>query len=82
MKLQAVLLWTLAGGFAASTAVNVHLAFRLEEMEDKLLGTFPDLPSARPTELQPIINPTELPNLDTLGLSTEQSERIRGCSMT
>ena len=72
MKLQAVLLWTLAGGLAASTAVNSHLALRLEEVS----------PAEAPVELQPITSPAELPNVDALGLSIEQSERIRGCSMT
>ncbi len=80
MKLPAVLLWTLAGGFAASTAVNAHLALRLEDME-ATSGTLSVSPAETPAELQPIIDPAELSNLDALGLSTEQSERIRGCSM-
>ena len=82
MKLQAVLLLTLAGGFAASTAVNIHLVLRLEKMADRSVGRFPDPPSAKTTELQPVISPEEFPALDALGLSSEQSERIRGCSMT
>ena len=82
MKLQAVLLLTLAGGFAASTAVNIHLVLRLEKMADRSVGTFPDPRSAKTTELQPVINPEEFLALDAMGLSSQQCERIRGASMT
>ena len=82
MKLQVVLLLTLAGGFAASTAVNIHLVLRLQKMADRSVGTFPDPPPAKTAGLQPVINPEESSALDALGLSSEQCERIRGTSMT
>ena len=82
MKLQAVLLLALAGGFTASTAVNVVLALRLEKFASGSAGIMPDPSPGKPTELQPIINPERRPALDALGLSSEQSERICGASMT
>ena len=69
MKTSAMLPWILAGGLVASTIWNLQLIRRIEDVETRLSApatTTPKLPSRV---------------VAALGLTEEQCEMIRGCSM-
>ena len=69
--------WAIGGGLIASSLLNLHLVERLESLEAQIS---PDAGST-PT-LEPILLPGRSPTLMRLGLSGEQSDRIRRSSMT
>ena len=70
MKINTLLPWVLAGGLVASTLWNLQLVRRLENIEAHL---------DRPTQAAPAI-PVRI--VSELGLTDQQCEIIRGCSMT
>lgn len=69
MKASALLPWILAGGLAASTVWNLQLLRRIEDVEARLAEPTPTLP--------------KIPGrvVAALGLTDQQCEMIRGCSM-
>ncbi len=69
--------WAIGGGLIASSLLNLHLVERLESLEAQ---AFPDAGSL--SALEPILLPERSPTLMKLGLSGEQSDRIRRSSMT
>ena len=69
MKINSLLPWVLAGGLAASTIWNLQLVRRLEDIEAHL---------DRPTPAAAAI-PVRV--VSELGLTDQQCEIIRGCSM-
>ena len=79
MKLQVIMYWALLGCFAASTAVNFQLLGLVRDARAEFLADFTEPISI---ELQPIVGEAELTGLQTLALSKQQRESIRGCSMT
>ena len=70
MKTSDLLPWVLAGGLVASTIWNLQLVQRLESVEARLEAPAPTTP--------------EIPGrvIAELGLTEQQCELIRGCSMT
>ncbi len=70
MKINALIPWVLAGGLAASTIWNLQLVRRLDDIEAHL---------DQPTQAAPAI-PGRV--VSELGLTDQQCEMIRGCSMT
>ena len=70
MKISALLPWVLAGGLAASTIWNLQLVQRLDEVEARLDRPAPSAPKI----------PGRI--VAELGLTDQQCEMIRGCSMT
>ena len=70
MKYSTLLPWALAGGLVASTIWNLQLVRRLDDVEARLES---------PTQSAPKI-PGRI--VTQLGLTDQQCEMIRGCSMT
>ena len=69
--------WAIGGGLIASSLLNLQLVERLESLEAQVSPEVGSTPA-----LEPILLPERSPTLIKLGLSGEQSDRIRRSSMT
>lgn len=78
MNTRSLIPWILAGGLAASTVFNLGLTRRLNDVETVLEGY------RSKNETRAATTPAALPGrlVSKLGLTREQCEMIRGCSMT
>ena len=76
--MRSLIPWMLVGGLVASTVFNLTLTQRLNDVETRL-EQYRDR-FATPTVATPVALPGRL--VSKLGLTHEQCEMIRGCSMT
>ncbi len=75
--LHVLFTWAIGGGLIASSLLNLELVERLESLEAQVSTDAGSLPI-----FEPILLPERSPTLIKLGLSGEQSDRIRRSSMT
>ncbi len=75
--LHVLFTWAIGGGLFASSLLNAHLVERLENLEAQI-----STDSGSLSTLEPILLPERSPTLMKLGLSGEQSDRIRSSAMT
>ena len=75
--LHVLFTWVIGGGLIASSLLNLYLVERIDSLEAQISSDTRSSPT-----LEPILLPESSPTLMNLGLSGEQSDRIRSSSMT